>query len=582
MVSTRAETVAACLIVLVAATLRFSGLGFGLPMAEARPDELTIAFQAMKFGTGDLDPHSFNYPTLHKYVVFGLFGVKYAVGRMTGEYASKDDFLRSFFDGAVSFRLWMRAWSAFMGTLGVALLLRAPGRLVTAALFAVSMLAVRDSHFGVTDTMMVTLVIATVMLCERAMTSGRMRDLLVAAAIGGLATSTKYTAGLVALPVAIAGVLGASAGGRARDGRAMATRVAMAACVMVGAFLLGSPYVVLDFPTFWKDFQYESAHLADGQYVDVGRGWSRHLETLRETQGLVFVLLAGVAAFTWPIWPGQRGRALLWLSFPVAYYVVIGRGETAFFRYALPLLPFLCVALGWWVAEQPIVVVRGLSALPGVIRGTWFAVLLINPLTWSILTDRLVAAGDTRDSMGRWIEQNVPTNAVIVHAGAYTGAPMLQRNVANQTREYVAKAGRADAAGFRKPDDLKWYNPARPMYDVLYIRKPGIDFVSQVDADDLARSGTPGDLVPADFWLELEDYPLTFYASVPESVRAYAQSCDPVHDEAATVDSGPPPAAPEILDQQDALYLPHADYSSFARMGPNLMLYHCLPTPDAP
>ena len=62
-------------LVLLALALRVWALDFGLPLAEARPDELTIAFQAMKFGRGDLNPHSFNYPSLFKYCMFGLFGV---------------------------------------------------------------------------------------------------------------------------------------------------------------------------------------------------------------------------------------------------------------------------------------------------------------------------------------------------------------------------------------------------------------------------------------------------------------------------------------------------------------------------
>jgi hypothetical protein len=41
---------------------------------------------------------------------------------------------------------------------------------------------------------------------------------------------------------------------------------------------------------------------------------------------------------------------------------------------------------------------------------------------------------------------------------------MLQRNAVNQTREYAAKLGRADASGFRKPDDPRWYRADRPMY----------------------------------------------------------------------------------------------------------------------
>ena len=557
-----ARNASALAIVLVAAGLRFAGLGFGLPMAEARPDEMTLAFQAMKFGTGDLNPHSFNYPTLHKYLMFMLFGVHYVVGKLLGEFAGKDDFLRSFFDGAVDFRLWMRAWSALMGTVGVALLLRAPGGLASAALFAVSMLAVRDSHFGVTDTTMVTLAIATVVLAERALRTGRVRDLLVAAMLGGLATSTKYTAGLLAFPLAIAALAPGPRG--PADGPVV--RLFGAAAVMVLAFALGSPYVVLDFPAFWRDFQFEASHLDQGQHIDVGGGWLQHARTLVLTQGVGFVVLSLFAAVYWVAGAGKRrdrARGWLWLSFPLVYYLAIGRGETAFFRYALPLVPFLSVALGWLLADLgPLgLAICTACGLPGVIG--------------AVQVDRLFLAGDTRDAMGEWIEANVLSDSVIVHAGAYTGAPMLQRNVVNQTREYNAKAGRADSAGFRKPDDMKWYNARRPMYDVIFIRKPGIDFASQIDS--WALMPAEGCVVDAHLaqrvWLELEDYPLSFYASVPDELRAFARTCALAHSERST--SSRRAANPDDLDQQDALYLPASGFGAFQRMGPNLDLYRC-------
>jgi hypothetical protein len=540
-------------ILLVAGTLRFAGLGFGLPMAEARPDELTIAFQAMKFGTGDLNPHSFNYPTLHKYITFVLFGVHYVIGKVTHLFSSKDDFLRSFFDGAVAFRFAMRIWSATLGTAAVALLLRGPGKLGAAALYAVAMLAVRDSHFGVTDTTMVTLALAAVVLADHAATSGRRRDLLAAAALAGLATSTKYNAALLAFPLMIAAFRpGTSLGHAFRES-------ALAGLAMIVAFAVGSPYVLLDSKTFLADFKFEAAHLASGQYVDVGGGWRHHAETLVLTQGWGFVVIAvGVMALLLARGiEGDRRRAWLWFSFPLAYYLVIGQGETAFFRYILPVLPFLCVALaaGLGRLKAPIAIVVGAACA---LHGFWGAVQV----------DRLFMAGDTRDAMGHWIEQNVPTGARIVHAGAYTGAPMLQRNVENQTREYLAKQGRADSAGFRKPDDMKWYNPDRPMYDVLFIRKPGIDFASQVDVSDL--HGT--------VLLEVETYGLVHYAGVPETIRAMVangSTCTLLHAEDPLATSTPGQAYPGTFDQQDALYLPASEFGAFSRMGPSLNLYRC-------
>lgn len=532
-------------VLLLAAGLRLWAIDFGLPMAEARPDEMTIAFQAMKFGRGDLNPHSFNYPSLFKYVVFGLFGAYYAVGRLLGFFSGQEDFLRSFFDGAVTFRLLMRLFSATMGTVGVVLLLRAPGGVWGALLLAVAFLHVRDSHFGVTDITMVTLATAAVLAAERLRTDGTVKAALIAGALAGLATSTKYNAALLCVPILVAGVL--SAGRPVR-------LVGIAALAMVGAFLLGTPYALLDAGAFLRDFRYELGHLATGHYVDVGNAWLHHL-TASLRYGLGAPLLAAglfgiVVAFL-----EDRRRAAVLFAFPLLYYVVIGRGETAFYRYILPVVPFVCIAAGRLVER--------LQERRGVVVAGLLAAALAGPtLLSSVQALRILARGDTRDAMGLWIESTIPSNATIVHAGAYTGAPMLQRNVANQAREYEAKQGRSDAAGFRKPDDLKWYRQDRPMYDVLFVEKEGIDFASRVSVDELRAAPPP--------WLLVEESGLVHYSAVPDAVRALvAERYDLAHTESATSGSTRAP----VFDQQDAFYLPVARFEGFTRLGPTLHLY---------
>jgi hypothetical protein len=143
---------------------------------------------------------------------------------------------------------------------------------------------------------------------------------------------------------------------------------------------------------------------------------------------------------------------------------------------------------------------------------------------------------------------------------------MLQRNVANQTREYDARAGRADASGFRKPDDERWYDAARPRYDVWFVAKEGIDYASQRSVEDLVASPPP--------YLMIEESPLRFYSAVPDAIRTLAADrYVPLHAEAATDGPVDAPVDVPVFDQQDALYLPAAGFGAFARMGPSLTLY---------
>lgn len=540
-------------IVVLAVALRFAGLDFGLPLAEARPDEQTIAYQAMKFGRGDLNPHSFNYPSLFKYIAFVLFGADFAVGRALGRFGGQEDFLRSFFAADPEFRLLLRAFSALMGTAGVLLLAWLPGRLWGALVLAVCFLHVRDSHFGVTDITMVTLTTGAVLAATGLQARGELRLAFLAGGLAGLATSTKYNAALLAVPLVLAAATARGAGRIELPVQRRGRLAVVSLTAMAAGFALGTPYAVLDFPTFLKDFRYEASHLAAGHHVDVGVGWVHHaVVTLPVAFGWVGyplgVLGIGLAFLS------NRRLAAVAFSFPLVYFLLIGRGETAFFRYMLPVVPFLAMGAG--------LMLDAVHRRFGFAAAAVLALLsLASPTLRSLSANRLLMAEDTREAMGAWIEAHVPTDTVIVHAGAYTGAPMLQRNVPNQTREYAAKAGRADAGGFRKPDHMKWYRASQPMYDVQFVAKAGIDYASQVSVAELVANP------PA--WLEVESSGLTFYSAVPAELAPLLEA----RYELAHEELGAGPESAPLYDQQDALYLPAAGFRGVTRMGPNLRLY---------
>src|SRR3989304_1548012 len=76
---------------------------------------LLILLLAMAFGTGDLNPHYFIYPSLYMYVLFIVYGMTYIGGRLLGAFGSTDDFIRLFFTDAPIFYLPGRLIAAFGG-----------------------------------------------------------------------------------------------------------------------------------------------------------------------------------------------------------------------------------------------------------------------------------------------------------------------------------------------------------------------------------------------------------------------------------------------------------------------------------
>src|SRR5580765_4035428 len=105
-------------IFILALTVRLMGIRYGLPYVYF-PDEAVLVNHAVGFGTGDLNPRYFIYPSLYMYVLFVIYGVGYIGGWLTGVFKSTNDLVRLFFNDPTFFYLPGRLIAAFSGALSV-------------------------------------------------------------------------------------------------------------------------------------------------------------------------------------------------------------------------------------------------------------------------------------------------------------------------------------------------------------------------------------------------------------------------------------------------------------------------------
>ena len=153
-------------ILVLAASVRFWGLGFGLPHTQARPDETQIIDVTLYFLQGDFKPAFYDYPWLYMWVLTGLYLVYYVWGVATGSFGSVADLVASWPVRWEPFFLISRALSATAGVATVFVVYRLARKLwdeataLVAALFlALVFIHARDSHFGTTDTAMTLLIV---------------------------------------------------------------------------------------------------------------------------------------------------------------------------------------------------------------------------------------------------------------------------------------------------------------------------------------------------------------------------------------------------------------------------------------
>ena len=238
------------------------------------------------------------------------------------------------------------------------------------------------------------------------------------------------------------------------------------------------------------------------------------------------MLVAGLLGSALLIVVDWRRWAIV-LSFPAAYFLVIGNGHTAFIRYVTPLVPFVCIAAAfavYWAIE-----------LAGAARSqrvkSWAmaaaVVLLGLPSTLTAVRfDRLLGQTDTRVLAAGWLRAEMRAGESLFESGA---------------------------------------SYARPHY-----AWKGADFVeTEFDAVRAVFTTTSGKPMEPD-WIVLAESPLRLYTNVPAALRGILTSrYRLVQTFAATRE----PEAETLFDRQDAFFLPYADFRARVRPGPNLSIY---------
>ena len=112
-------------LLLVALALRLWGIHYGLPWLFYFHDEPQVVLRALRFGTGDLNPHFFIWPgTLLLWLAFFAYGGLFAFGTLAGWWHGAAAFGAAYFRDPTAFYLLARLESVAFGVWSVWLALQ--------------------------------------------------------------------------------------------------------------------------------------------------------------------------------------------------------------------------------------------------------------------------------------------------------------------------------------------------------------------------------------------------------------------------------------------------------------------------
>ena len=103
------------IILLIAFFLRIWGISFGLPGTD-HGDETEVVNHAVRFGSGDLNPHRFQYGSFFQYILFVFYSAYFLIGYLLGTFSSMHQFALHFIQDPTVFYEIARGLSAFFGT----------------------------------------------------------------------------------------------------------------------------------------------------------------------------------------------------------------------------------------------------------------------------------------------------------------------------------------------------------------------------------------------------------------------------------------------------------------------------------
>jgi len=247
------------LLLVISVFLGAYGMSADLPYSRTAV-EIAIVGMSVKLGTGDLNPHIFNYPALFMYILFFFYSLFFISGKIFGVFPNVQAFQDLYFKDATAFYVIARSVTLFFMAGSVFLTYRIAERLfnkkvatLAAVFMTFNITNVQLSHYATTDIPVLFFSLLALLFIVKIIEKNNLKTYIMAGLFVGIATAVKYQAIFLFFSILLAHFLSFEKNRNLKE-MIFTRKLTLSGLACFFGFFLGSPFCILDFRSFLADF----------------------------------------------------------------------------------------------------------------------------------------------------------------------------------------------------------------------------------------------------------------------------------------------------------------------------------------
>ncbi len=279
--------------------------------------------------------------------------------------------------------------------------------IIASVLVAFSPSLIQTAHFAVTESLL-TFFIVLILLSSLNLKQSSLKNYIKSGFLLGVSIAAKTAAlSFLVTPVA-ACILWTKK--KTFWKRSLLFLVLLGTAILV--FTIFSPYTFLDWEKFTESMKYESGVVTGKLPVPYTLQFTNTFPYLFQLKNLLWqfgpAAILGILGIIWLVFvliDKKEKKMIVFLVFPVTYFLYVGSWHTKFIRYMVPLLPFIGISAAYFLSK-----IQSLSFKLG--RLLIFVIIFSN-VVWGLAFFSIYLRPQTRIVASEWIYQNIPSGSKI-------------------------------------------------------------------------------------------------------------------------------------------------------------------------